>query len=579
MSEKNKYFSTYEISSIKDMIYKAVERGKDRLAFEEKVDGKWKKLSVGQFLNICENFACSLSGLGLKQGDKIAVIGRNRIDWAVTYMAAAISGFIAVPLDRELKEQELSHTLHVSEAKAVVCTEDHANIIFYIKNDLPRLKHVICMDNISKKGILYIQDLYKEGKELNNKGKNNVLNNTVKPEHVMSMLFTSGTTGNSKIVPLTHKNLCSNMVDTCCFVNFDEKDKWLSVLPMHHVYECTCGFLIPLYKGASIAFTENLYKIADNAKDVCPTIMLGVPALYESISKKILSSIGAKPLGKLKLKLGMVISNVLEKFGKKQIRKKIFKELHKNFGDKLRLLITGGAAANPQISSFFEKLGFTFMQGAGMTEASPIYALNPQWKYKHAAIGIPLPGVEIEIRNPNENGVGEILIKGPSIFNGYHEAEEINKQAFENGWFKTGDLGYKDSDGYIYITGRKKNLIVTAGGKNIYPEEIETWLNKSDFILESLVWSGEFQGKEQVNAIIVPDFEYYDRHCSEHNLEKNEKELNKIISKEIKHLTSHLAVYKRVKKFTIRHEEFPKTTTKKIKRFLVLSGLGQNINT
>ncbi len=575
--DESKLLKTHEISTIKDMIYKSSEKGKTRLAFQEKVNGNWKNQTVGQFLDNAENLACSLFDLGIKHKDKLGIIGRNRTDWAISYMAAAISGIITVPLDRELKEQEIYHTLHVSGAKAVVCTEDHANIIYYLKNNLPKLKHIICMDKPSKDRVLPVEELYKKGAELKQNGKNNALKTEVKPSDIMSMLFTSGTTGSSKIVPLTHKNICANIVDTCRYVNFDETDKWLSVLPMHHVYECTCGFLIPIYKGASVAFTENLYKIADNAKDVSPTIMLGVPALYESMLKKILSSIKSKTLGGFKLKLGLFLSKVLEKLGKENARKKIFHELHERFGNKMRLLITGGAAANSEVSIFFEKLGFTFIQGAGMTESSPIYALNPEWKYKHEAIGIPLPGMEIEILRPNENGVGEIAIKGANVFDGYYEADEINKEVFEDGWFKTGDLGYKDNEGYFYITGRKKNLIITSGGKNIYPEEIEAWLNKSDFILESLVWGGGEKGKEEVRAIIVPDFEYYDNHCKENNLEKNEAELKKIISKEVNKYSSELAVYKRVKKFTIRHEEFPKTTTKKIKRFLVQSNSEESV--
>lgn len=568
----HEYYPVHTITTIKELIYISAEKFGERTAFQEKIGKDWKNVSFQDFLVMCEALACSLGDKGFKKGDRIAIISKNRIDWCVSYMACALSGITVVPLDRELKEQELYHMLHQSEAKGIICSEDYIDIIFYINKQLPHLKFVISMDEKPRDNVINLNKLVDSGKQLKSKGKTQPLTRDISPDTVVSMLFTSGTTGISKIVPLTHKNITSNIMATCQYVYFNENDKWLSVLPIHHVYECTCGFLIPLYKGAGIAFTENLYKIAENAKEVQPTIMLGVPALYESMLKKIVTTIKSKSLGSFKLSLAFGICKFYQSLRKKNIGYRVFKELHEKFGGKVRLFITGGAAANPEVSKMFQKFGFTFIQGAGMTEISPIYALNPEWYYKHASIGLPLPGEQLTILNPNTNGVGEIAVKGESVFGGYLNAPEVNQECFIDGWFRTGDMGYKDDEGYYFITGRMKNVIVTPGGKNIYPEEIESWLNKSPFILESLVWGGpENNVNEDVHAIIVPDFEYLDQHCRLNNIIKSEEEIKRIIAKEIKTYCSHLSVYKRVKRFQIRNEEFPKTTTKKIKRYLVLS--------
>jgi long-chain acyl-CoA synthetase len=575
MAYKHTYYDTPKISTLKEMVYTSAAKYQDKILFEDKTSGHWESTSYRMFLSLAEDLATALYSLGLKKGSRCALIGKNRTDWAISYMACAISGITVVPMDRELKEQELFHTLHLSQAQALICTDVYIDTATSIKKDLPRLKHIICMDNVSQNDVLMLKDMLEKGKVLKENGRRNALETEIDTDGIVSMLFTSGTTGVSKIVPLTNKNLCSNICGTSAHVYFSMEDKWLSVLPIHHVYECTAGFLIPVYRGAGIAFAESLYKLAENAKETRPTIMLGVPALFESILKKIYTTIKSKPMGSFKFALAKGICKTAESITGKDIRKKIFKELHQRFGGNIRLLITGGAPIKPEIGKEFNSLGFLFIQGAGMSETSPIIAVNFDKYYKNASIGMPVPGIEVKILSDNNNEAGEIAVRGDIVFNGYLNSPKINKEAFEDGWFKTGDLGYFDDEGFLYITGRKKNVIVTPGGKNIYPEEVESWINKSEFVMESLVWGGKIHNsqEEDVHAIVVPDYEYFDIYCKEEGLENTQEALQKLISSDIKKLMTNLSVYKRVKKFTIRSEEFPKTTTKKIKRYLVLSQL------
>jgi len=377
------------------------------------------------------------------------------------------------------------------------------------------------------------------------------------------MLFTSGTTAQSKIVMLSQKNICFNIEQQCKLVEIVKEDVFLSVLPIHHVYECTCGFLVPFYRGSCVAYCEGLRHIKNNMKESKVSVFLAVPLILENIYKNICDNIEKQ--GKTKLVKTMIkVTNALDKVGI-HLKKKVFKQIHEELGGNIKLFIAGAASVNPVTLKGLRDLGLESIQGYGLSECAPILALNPDKAYKDDAVGIPLTGVEIKIDNPNEEGIGEIIAKGDNIMLGYYQNEEENQKVFKDGWFYTGDLGYLDEDNYLHITGRKKNVIITKNGKNVYPEEIETILNENEYIKESMVYGKNKKNDTIIAAQIRLDEEYIQENFNE---EKTEEELEKIVWEEIKKINSNLVVYKHIKEIKIRKEEFQKTTTMKIKRYM-----------
>jgi len=415
-------------------------------------------------------------------------------------------------------------------------------------------------------GCLSFSKILKKGTNLLKIGDKKFVNAKVDPEEATILLFTSGTTGLAKGVMLSQRNICSDIVATTQVVNVTEEDVTLSILPLHHTYECTVNFLLMLYSGVRISFCEGLRYIVANMQEVKPTVMVGVPLIYEKMYKNILDT--ASKTGKMgALQGGLKISKIAGKFNV-DLRKKLFGSVLENFGGRLRLAIAGGAASKPEVLKGLQDLGFFVIQGYGLTETSPIAFVNHVDAYKNESIGKPLPGLETKIDNPDKNGIGEIWIRGPIVMQGYFENEEATREAItEDGWLKTGDLGYKDDDDYYYITGRKKNVIVTKNGKNIFPEEVEAYLNKSDFIRESMVFGQEVEGElePQVWAIIVPDYDVIREHTNNTNIDDDE--VYKIISVEVKKANKQMPTYKYVKKFEIQKQELLKTTTHKIKRY------------
>ena len=356
-------------------------------------------------------------------------------------------------------------------------------------------------------------------------------------------------------------------------VLINDKDRFLSVLPMHHTYECTCGMLCPLYCGASVHYARSLKTVVDDLQKVKATILLGVPLLYDKMFKRIIKCIKDDKVKTLIVPPLVKFTNLVSIAGFKEVKKKIFHELHHKFGGSIRLFIAGGAAPDPLVAKGLREFGFGFIQGYGLTETSPILTLNRIDNFKDNAAGIPLPNVEIIINNPDENGSGEIWAKGPNVMLGYYKNDKATKDTFDNGWFKTGDIGYIDADGFLHINGRKKNVIISKSGKNVFPEEIEDILTRSPFILEALVFGEEdLKQGEIISAQIVVDAEAFIEVAEANKIAINDELLNKTITEEIDKTNKQLSSYKQVKKFYIREKEFEKTTTQKIKRYLVKNG-------
>jgi long-chain acyl-CoA synthetase len=564
---KGKYpeYPATPIQDIREMFVRSTDEFAERNALQHKKEGRWIPITYRQLRVAVEEVAGGLASIGLQPDEgKLAIIGENRPEWAFSYLAAACTGIICVPIDKELKETEVYHILYLSGAQALIGDQRHIEMVREIRSKLPKLEVLVNMDEArEQEGVLGFEQLRGSGRARIAAGKNDFNERTVMSESLLALLFTSGTMGNSKGVMLTHGNVANNLYDAARWVNFHPDDRFLSVLPMHHSYECTDGFLMALYRGALTSYAENLRRIAENMVETRTTVMLGVPLLWHTIYKKIAAGMAEK--GMWKINAAKKVASFSEILLRRNIRRKIFAPVHEKFGGSLRILISGGAAIDPAVAKGFRELGITFLQGYGLTESSPIIAVNRNEAHKDEAAGLPLPSVEVRIAED-----GEILARGPNIMKGYYNNAEATREALADGWLHTGDLGYLDNDGFLFIQGRKKAVIVTPGGKKVYPEEVEAEILKCPYILECLVWGGAGSDPDQVevHAIVVPNIEYFVAQGIEQKGAVDAVRVEEILRKEVKERCLNLAPFKRVTQLQVRQEEFEKTTTKKIKRYL-----------
>ena len=576
---KYKYYEVRKIEDLRDMVRQTAELHPDCSAFTLKDgNGNFTSITYRDFQKSINELGTALLVLGLKDA-KIAVMSENRYEWCLTYLTVVNGVGIIVPLDKELPVNEVTSLISRSEATAIVTSRDYIQDIIDIKKDLPGLKYIISMDPVDETetpGVIYLYDLLEKGKKLVESGSREYIDAPINPDEMRMLIFTSGTTDKSKGVMLSHKNICHDIMGVSQLLTADTRDSILSILPLHHTYECTAGFLTMVYLGVSIGFCEGLRHIQKNLQEYKPSIIMSVPLILENVYNKVEKK--AKKENKyLKLRFGLFIAPLLAKLGFKDIQKKMFREIHESLGGNLRLIISGASALNPKVSKAFRAMGFNLLQGYGLTECSPIVTVNRLEEYKDGSVGLPLPGVEIKIDNPGKDKIGEILVRGNNVMLGYYKNEEATREVLKDGWLYTGDYGRIDKDGFLYITGRKKNVIVTKNGKNIYPEDIELYLNQSPYILESLVFGVDdpVENETRVCAQIVPKMETIEEELGR---TPTDEELHKIILAEVKKVNKKLSSYKRIQHFDIRKEEFAKTTTKKIKRYVeLLSGNLSNI--
>ena len=450
-----------------------------------------------------------------------------------------------------------------SEVEAIFYSKKYDEVMNRIREQKnTKLQYFISMDlDKEENGVKSQKELTKEGRKLLEEGNREFLDSKIDNEKMGIMLFTSGTTAMSKAVMLSHKNICSNLQDITAVIKLTPEDRFLSFLPLHHTFECTVGFLYPISTGGSIAFCDGIRHIAENIKEYKIKAMISVPILYEAMYKKVMKAIEKK--GKLEtVKKGVKISNFLLKFGI-DIRKKLFKEIHDTFGGKLRLFVSGGAALDPDTEKGFNELGITMYQGYGLTESSPVIAAEDDKYRRIGSIGKALPSLDVKIDNPDEDGVGELLAKGPSMMLGYYNNEEATKETLKDGWLYTGDLARIDKDGFIFISGRKKFVIVLKNGKNIFPEELEALINKIEGVKESFVYGRpEDDGDYKIDAKIV-----YDKENAEEIFgTTDENEIKEKIWQEVKKVNKTMPAYKYVREIRITDKELIKTTTQKVKR-------------
>jgi long-chain acyl-CoA synthetase len=547
-------YSSESISDIRDMFLKSTRRFERKIALQYKKDGRWIPITYKELRADVERLACGLAALGLQPSTgKLAIVGDNRPEWAASYLAAACTGIVCIPIDKDLRETEIYNILFLSGAQVLIGDDKHMEMILGIRPKLHELAAVVNMDDTRPvDAVMSFSDLKNRGRKRLAAGKNDFEARSVTADNLLSILFTSGTMGNSKGVMLTHGNVASNIVDARKWVDLRGEDRFLSVLPIHHSYECTDGFLLPIYLGASISFAENLRRVAENMAETRTTAMLGVPLLWHAIYKKIETGMAGK--GVRKVNAAKKLAAFTEKFLRLSIRRLLFAPVHKKLGGCLRIFISGGAAVDPAVAKGFRELGVTFLQGYGLTESAPIIAVNRNRAFRDNAAGLSLPSVDVKIAED-----GEILARGPNIMKGYYNNPDATREALEDGWLHTGDLGYIDAERFLYIQGRKKSVIVTTAGKKIYPEEVEAEILNSPYIAECIVCG---QDEDAVEAIVVPDRENPALHSVD------EAGIERILQREVKERCQKLASFKKVTKITVRYEELEKTTTKKIKRYL-----------
>ena len=555
---------TERYTDLKDMLEKTEKRYANEKAFILQENGENKVITHKEFRDEIKYLGTAMIEMGLKN-KRIAVISENRYEWEVAYLAIATGVGIVVPLDKALTENEIESLIMRSGVEAIFYSKKYEDIMADIqKQGNSKLKYFISMDLEKNEFNKFSQkEITNKGKELLENGNREFIDAKIDNEAMGIMLFTSGTTSMSKAVMLSHKNIITNVMDIREEFEIDETDTFLSFLPLHHTFECTVGFLYPISVGSCIVFSKGVRHLGDEIRDFHITAMIVVPILIEKIYEKILKGIEQK--GKLgTVKRISKLTDVLLKCGI-DLRKKIFKEVHENLGGKLRIIVTGGAALNSDVQRGLQSLGFNVLQGYGLTETSPVVAAELTHQRKTGSIGKKMPSVEVKLENiDEETGVGELLVKGNSVMLGYYENVEANKESFtKDGWFCTGDYARIDKDGYIYISGRKKFVIVLQNGKNVYPEEIETLIDNLPMVKESLVYATpEDDGDVTISVKTVYDEEY----IKEKYGSITEDEIKELIWKEIKNINKTMPKYKYVKKLILSNEEFEKTTTNKIKR-------------
>ncbi len=557
---KEKYHKTEEVTNFKDMLYRSADIYRSRTAFKAKDEkGNIISLTYEQFKNDIVSLGTSLIEKGFLN-KRISVIGKNSYPWCVSYLAASIVG-IVVPIDKELHTDDVINFMNVSQSVCIL--GDSKNLDSVLAN----IEKVENPDTLfvpfdKKDDTNSFDHLLSAGKTTYEKGKDDFDKIEINPDELRILLFTSGTTGSAKGVCLSQRNICSNILSTYGIVKVKRSDLFFSILPLHHTYECTLGFLLPIYSGASIAHCEGLRYITKNLGEFHPSVILCVPLLLENMHKNIVKNMNKSLPEKYKKAEGNPF-NDLPFYLKKIVKTKVKNTL----GGRLRVFIVGAAAANPEIVADFKNLKLMTLQGYGLTECSPLVAGNTDFFQKDDSAGLPIPNVEYKIDSPNAEGIGEILVKGPNVMLGYYEDEEKTKQTIVDGWFHTGDLGRIDENGYLYITGRCKSVIVTKNGKNIYPEEVEYYLNGNPLISESLVLGIQKDDDDEtyINAQIYPNIEAITEYLK--GSVPTKEEIWKIVSDAVASVNKKLPNYKHIKSFGVRDEEFEKTTTQKIKRY------------
>ena len=560
-------YEVTKIENLRDVIKKRLNEFPENPVFmvKDKKGGEYISISTEKYDHDIDSLGTAFMNL-VPKGSRVAILSETRYEWYVTYLATTNGTGCVVPLDKELHPDEILNMLERAEIDILVFSSTKLAVVNEIYGKVGSIKYYICMDETDDNRFLSYPAVIKDGEDKLKAGDKTFTEATIDPNEMTILLFTSGTTSKSKAVMLCQRNICKNLMSMFSMLNIDRSDILFSVLPLHHTYECTCGFLGQVYRGSTVAVCEGLRYITTNIKEARPTCVLMVPVMLEMFYKAIMKKVKEDPKTYDKLMKGIKISKFLMKFHI-DVRRKLFAQIHETFGGRLRLIILGGAPVNPEILQFFQDIGFLCVQGYGLTECAPILALNRDKDFKNEAAGLPLPGCDVKILNPDEDGIGEFISKGDNNFLGYYKDPEATAAALDSdGYYHTGDLGYIDKDGFCIITGRKKNVIIAKNGKNVFPEEIEYLLSLSPYVAESVVSGEDDKIKNDIiiKASIFPDMEQVETKLGK---DPSEEEITKLLNTVVAEVNEKLVNYKKIKKVVYRPTEFEKNTSKKIKRY------------
>ena len=540
-----------EITDLKDMLKKSGEKYGEKIAYKIRQENEYKEITHSEVRKMVDGLGTKLIDMGLKD-KRIAVIGENRYEWEIAYLSIVCGTGTVVPLDKSLPENELESLIERSKAEAIICSQKYVEILKKTK-----LKYIISMDlENDNDGIISQKRLISEGIQLVKSGDTSFTNAKIDNEKMSIMLFTSGTTSISKAVALSHKNICSNLMDISSILDVNSSDVFLSFLPLHHVFECTVGFLFSLYVGAETVFCDGIRHIPENLAEYKVSVMASVPAIYERLFKIIKKHLEKQG------KVEQILKDE-EKYKDSSMEKKkeVFKEIHDLLGGNIKLFISGAASLEPSIEEKFRRLGFNMVQGYGLTETSPVVAIGNKKYHKTGSIGKCVPSDKVKLLDINKDGIGELAVKGPNVMLEYYENKEATEKVLKNGWFQTGDLARIDEEGYIFICGRKKSVIVLKNGKNIFPEEMETLINKEDGVEESFIFGKPISKDPNDIKIFVKIV--YNKESFEG---KTETEIKEYFNEKIKSINKTMPHYKAIRGIIISDKPLIKTTTNKIKR-------------
>ena len=576
-----KYRDPRPITSIKNMIETSAEMFPDHIAFYTKFEkGPYKTITFKEYMADINALGTQLIAMGLKE-NRIAIIGDTNYTWSVSDMAVVCGTGCAVPLDKELPYEDLKNLIKESESTAVLFDKKREPIFtrmmaeggtplrFLIAQQEHEERTVeVTLEDGTKKAVqvLSFWKLLEAGKALVAGGDRSFIDAQIDSRETSIIIFTSGTTGMAKGIMLSHRNICADLIISPTVLLVTDHEIFFSMLPIHHTYEYTADFLMPHFKGSAVAHCEGLKYILKNIQEVHPTFFLGVPAVFETLHKQIWKGIRAKgkeAVAKKGVKISLFFRNKLHM----DVSNLFFKEIKEQFGGRFRMFIAGGAAINPAILEDFQAFGIQALQGYGLSECAPMGALNPDTCPKAASIGVAFPGCGARIDEPNEDGIGEICLRGENVMLGYYKRPDLTAEVIRDGWLHTGDLGYIDKEGYIYITGRAKNVIITKNGKNVFPEELEYELSLHDCINESMVFEAESENKDDtvIAASIYPDWEVVKAALGEGA--DDTAKVEEYLWKAVNETNSKNPTYKMIKQIFVRHTPLEKNTSNKVVRF------------
>ena len=553
-----------KFENIKEIIYNSVKMYPNHVAFvTKKIKEKgieYKNTTYKKMLDEINALGTALYKLGLKE-KRIAICGRNRYEWAISHLSCLLGGMISVPLDKELQVEELEDSLVRSKADAIVFDEKYEEKINTIKeNGKTQIKVFICMSKF--KDFINVPDLIEEGTEIIKSGNREYIDCEIDSHAMSILLFTSGTTSRSKAVMLSQYGIAVNVYDMQLVEDIRDTDVNIAFLPFHHIFGSTC-MIVMLACGVKTVFTDGLRYIQKNLKEYKVTVFVGVPILVDKMYENIEKEIAKQNKTKL-IEFAKALSNVLLKLHI-DIRRKLFKQVIDGLGGKMRFVISGGAPLDKRTEKGFNDLGIKMVQGYGLTETSPVIAAENFKQVKYGSVGIPLKDVQVEIVNKDDKGIGEIRIKGPNVMLGYYENEEATKEVLKDGWFYTGDLGYIDKKGFLFITGRQKDMIVLKNGKKVFPEELETLVNRIYEVEESFVF-GMPEEDDPSKIKVAIKVVYNKDKVKEKYGDISKDDLYKKIWAQIKEVNKTLPPYKYIKHMILTDKPLIKTTTQKIKR-------------